>query len=204
MDLESNKWTEIEAKGKEKLPGHSSHTLTLFENKLITVGRQSGQRRWSDTHSLDLSTKQWKLENSKVKSRSGHSATLYNDKVYIWYVNDVCSFMETRGGRKSSDIDIINTNTLTSSSFSFINGPLGSAHHGSCLIPNTPLLLVYGGIIASVTSLKDIQLLNLGKQVTKLLTQIPDTLRWNTPHITGNPPPCYGHTMTLIENKIYV
>lgn len=45
--------------GKEKMTAHSSHSATHVaeEEKIIVVGRQSGQRRWSDTHTLDLKTK---------------------------------------------------------------------------------------------------------------------------------------------------
>lgn len=177
------KWEEKKPKGTSQsfLSPHSSHSVTYLneDNKLVVIGRQSGQRRWSDTHSLDLKTLTWKLESSKVKSRSGHSAILLGTQIIVW------------GGRKSNDLDIISTSTLTCGNYAFPsgNGPDGTSYHSATAFGDTQLLIV-GGITASTKVNKEIYSLNL------------KTRKWSK--IDVNSQPLYGHSACLYKKKIFI
>jgi hypothetical protein len=64
--------------------GRSSHSATLFLvcarghicAHILVVGRETGQRRWSDVHCFNLETERWTYLGPAVSSRSGHAAVL--------------------------------------------------------------------------------------------------------------------------------
>ncbi len=120
----------------------------IQEDQLVVIGRQSGQRRWSDTHCLHLNPTssdkssnnlikmRWTLENSKVKSRSGHSAELIPSHCNILSKsghNNQQPIIAVWGGRKSNDFDLIDTKTMNCINFSFVPqtqcAPKGSSYH---------------------------------------------------------------------------
>eukprot|EP01116_Phalansterium_solitarium_P024253 TRINITY_DN8833_c0_g1_i3.p1 TRINITY_DN8833_c0_g1~~TRINITY_DN8833_c0_g1_i3.p1 ORF type:complete len:308 (+),score=23.23 TRINITY_DN8833_c0_g1_i3:111-1034(+) len=179
-------WSKVEVGGR--LAGHSGHSLTYLPSRdeIVVVGRESGQRRYSDTHALSVKRlgngASWKLEGSKVKSRSGHSATLHGDHILAW------------GGRRSSCMDRINTRTLTSGNLSFEANaaPVGRSFHGACLLPDAAALVVAGGLIDAVKSLGDVHLFDL------------KTGRWSQPEIEGSLPPIHAHVMCRAGETIYI
>jgi len=144
-----------------KVAGHSSHTINVINDTIVTCGRQSGQRRFNDLHSYSFTenfSPNWNHESSSVKSRSGHSASLF-----VYNNQKSSPKMIIFGGRSSNDLDLIDTKTLTCSRYSFPTSnslPTGRSYHSSSVI-SVPYhgkmmrgILIIGGLLDPTTLAK--------------------------------------------------
>jgi hypothetical protein len=138
-----------------------------------------------------LESKKVKLESSKIKSRSGHSATLISeDKIIIW------------GGRKSSDIDIINTKQLTSSNrlFSAKEEPIGNANHIANFLMNK-FIVIFGGIVDSMKPQNSAHILDTNNMRWTLDVPIEFSMENNNSKV----PTMYAHSaVKLSANEIWI
>eukprot|EP00768_Dysnectes_brevis_P008999 gnl/Dysnectes_brevis/8625_a15462_238.p1 GENE.gnl/Dysnectes_brevis/8625_a15462_238~~gnl/Dysnectes_brevis/8625_a15462_238.p1 ORF type:complete len:337 (-),score=39.34 gnl/Dysnectes_brevis/8625_a15462_238:243-1253(-) len=159
IDLESNTCTQLPCEasqsksksGHPTLTGRSSHLITqLSHNTLLLVGREAGQRRWSDTHLLTLTgrgTVLWKDIGEAPLSRSGAMMATLSPRQHVSGHTGVAIW----GGRKTSELG------YWCSARGWRAVPVsrripGISRAGSVYVPGHHCFLTLGGLVSTTSA----------------------------------------------------
>eukprot|EP00696_Hemimastix_kukwesjijk_P019088 gnl/Hemi2/8236_TR2839_c0_g1_i1.p1 gnl/Hemi2/8236_TR2839_c0_g1~~gnl/Hemi2/8236_TR2839_c0_g1_i1.p1 ORF type:complete len:356 (+),score=61.90 gnl/Hemi2/8236_TR2839_c0_g1_i1:84-1151(+) len=184
LHTERLSWESVATQG-EAILGHSSHTATpiLGNSQIVIIGRQLGQRRWTDLHVYDVASNTVVRRTSSLSSRSGHTSTKVGNTLLVY------------GGRDGTTLDVVDLKTCKSSGLTFDKklAPRGRAYH-SCELVASRFLLIVGG--KYLKSNNDPGIVFLDAEAVPM--------RWGAAVFAGGeggaalPPAVSGHSGTLI------
>ncbi|KAJ3441437.1 faciogenital dysplasia protein [Anaeramoeba flamelloides] len=187
LDLVKLKWETVLTVGNKPSP-RSEHSLTLFDKKLFLIGGKKNKIKYADLYSYTFDTKKWtkltKFKGNLPSKRSGHTATVAQDKIWIF-------------GGKGEDGKYLNDLYMYDpllNIWKFIN-PIGKSpparEKHSCTFQHGYLMVV-GGI--GRNRMSDIWCYSLKKN------------KWFRPEIRGikNLSNRYSHSSLHFRDKIYI
>ncbi|GKT17492.1 hypothetical protein ADUPG1_011112, partial [Aduncisulcus paluster] len=165
------------------------HTCVSHRNNMYLFGGQSSSHL-DNLWKYDTSTRKWnKIVGMSLSHRSSHSACVIDDCMYIvagetrqHFVNDVWAyhFLDNRWERIDGRMK------------THLKPPVRSGH--ACIAKNNKIYMFGGSIRQDDTKMYGSDLWSFD----------PSTNIWESIEVDISPMARYGHTMTVVNNKIYM
>ncbi|CAG8828075.1 376_t:CDS:2, partial [Racocetra persica] len=129
----------------------------------------------------------WKIispSNYAPSGRTGHIACAYKNKIYI--------FGGTDGIRCYNDMWCYDTQNNSWSEISSMDfNPFPRCYHKAALVDD--IIYIFGGITNDNKELSDLTAFRINQNIWHIFQKMGPT-----------PSPCYGHTMTAADDKVFI
>ncbi|CAG8551160.1 1529_t:CDS:10 [Cetraspora pellucida] len=193
LNTVTNQWSKLSIPEKLFLTQRHGHTATVIGTSMYIFGGQNYRGIYlNDLIVFDLTTMEsqnlsWKIishSNYAPSGRTGHIACAYKDKIYV--------FGGTDGIRCYNDMwcyDIKDNSWSEISSVDF--NPLPRCYHKAALVDD--IIYIFGGITNDNKELSDLTAFRINQKTWHIFQKMGPT-----------PSPCYGHTMTAADDKIFI
>eukprot|EP00516_Mucochytrium_quahogii_P000925 CAMPEP_0203746968 /NCGR_PEP_ID=MMETSP0098-20131031/2236_1 /ASSEMBLY_ACC=CAM_ASM_000208 /TAXON_ID=96639 /ORGANISM=" , Strain NY0313808BC1" /LENGTH=4160 /DNA_ID=CAMNT_0050635227 /DNA_START=190 /DNA_END=12669 /DNA_ORIENTATION=+ len=178
-------------------PPRGGHSATVIENRMWVFGGYGGQgysrRDFNDLYILGLDDMEWQkvpaIKGPPPKPRSNHTASLVNDKIYV--------FGGWNATEQFSDLCILDTDALTWTTVDCFTEPRWG--HTACSVEAIPYwkIFYFGGCTGNLTESRRAQ----GTFSNAVMVLDSGSDSFDTPLITGDVPCPRSDTMFAYDSK---
>ncbi|CAG8437230.1 9853_t:CDS:10 [Scutellospora calospora] len=193
LNTDSKQWSKFSFSEKHSLTQRHGHSATVIGTTMYIFGGQNFKGIYlNDLIAFDLTTMEsknlsWKFicpSNNSPPSRAGHIACAYKDNIYL--------FGGTDGTQCYNDIWCYDTQTNSWSEISSTEfNPFPRCYHKSALVDDK--IYIFGGMTNDDKELSDLTAFRINQKAWHIFQKMGPT-----------PSPCHGHTMTAVDNKVFI
>ncbi|CAG8752875.1 16590_t:CDS:10, partial [Gigaspora margarita] len=193
LNTVTKQWSKLSIPEKTFLTQRHGHSATVIGTFMYIFGGQNSKGIYlNDLIVFDLATMEsqnlcWKFispSNYAPPGRAGHIACVYKDNIYI--------FGGTDGIRCYNDLWCYDTQNNSWSEISSNDfNPSPRCYHKAALVDD--IIYVFGGMTNDNKELSDLTAFRIKQKTWHIFQKMGPT-----------PSPCYGHTMTTADDKVFI